>query len=212
MKRMIALIAAILFITSSALAEDQQSSAIDKVYCALPLPQSTTVKLQEPVALPQPTDRLHFLGFRFSLGVPTGAALELEASPMKWWHLSLGGSYAGLGPAIVGEVGIDPIDFSIGPTLNFMTGGSFPGHLPGVSQMPDVSYQFEELLVGFRLGKRNHAGFFLEGGPVWMQVQTNNFQSFLQSQSTNLNGILIGNPSAAISAFGAGRLGFYVMF
>jgi hypothetical protein len=174
-------------------------------------PAGSTVPLQG-IYYPAPKqERHHWVGMRFSIGVPSGVLLGLDVFPVRWGHLNISGGYAGLGPVIEGSLGVDPIKFPISPIVDVVFGGALPGHVPGVN-MPEVRYTYQELLGGLRLGSRNKAGFILEGGGGWLQGSTSGFQQFINANTNTPSSITLGEPSVSAKMFGAARIGFFVAF
>jgi hypothetical protein len=208
-RHFIAILAFVILCLPSIARAQQSQVMVDRSYYTQTIPATQPIPTQPVVD--QSVPRLHWLGFRLSLGVPSGVALELEGNPTRWLHLDVGGAYAGLGPVIVEEVGVDFFPFVISPVIDTVFGESLSGTVPGV-QMPPISYTFETAMVGLRFGRRDRVGFVLEGGMGALQVSTSGFQSFLQTQSTSINGIVLSNPSASVLMLGCGRVSFFVDF
>jgi hypothetical protein len=185
--------------------------------CMLLVSASSTAKADEPAAtsaqvvVVQPQERHRWVGMQFDVGAPDGVALGVVVRPyVNWARLNLSGTYNAIAPGIRGGLTLDPIKFPVAPTLTFEGGHAWQGDIPGQgSKLPQVGYDYMNLHLGLEFGNRDHWRFFLQGGPSWLHITTNNFQSVVGSSDPNL---LIGNPTANVSVIPTAKLGFALYF
>jgi hypothetical protein len=181
---------------------------ISIVACLLLLTASTAARADDSST---PPERHRWVGMQFDLGVPDGAALGVVVRPyVNWARLNLSGTYNGMAPGIRGGVTLDPIKFPVAPTLTFEGGHAFDGSVPGTgTSLPKFDYDYANLHLGLEFGNRDRWRFFLQGGPSWLHVNTNDFQSVVGSSDASLR---IGNPTANVSVIPTAKLGFALYF
>lgn len=157
--------------------------------------------------VPQP--RFRYVGLSFDIGAPDGAALGVVVRPhLNWLRLDLAGTYNGLAPGLRGGLTLDPIKFPMVPTLTLEGGGTWPGKVPGVSNSPEVSYDYVNLHLGIEFGNRDTWRFYLRGGWSYINAQVSDFQNAITLPS----GVSIGNPTLSGWVAPSAKLGFAIYF
>jgi hypothetical protein len=140
-------------------------------------------------------------GFGMDVGVPSGGAVGLVINPgLDWMRLQGSLTYDYLSFGGRGSLQLDPLallpNCPIGLFADVQGGWQPQASIPGRSDLPSVGFDYLNLYGGLRLGKPNgfHWNFLI--GPTYMHITTSNFQSILnQVNSSNLNGLVVGNPT-----------------
>jgi hypothetical protein len=139
-----------------------------------------------------------------SFGVPVGASFDITVHPFVDW-LQLEGSVTYNYVAVGYKFGAiwDPInmlwpDSGVGLFADLQYGVSPMGSIPGVDNAPSVSYSYTNFYGGLRLGNAKGFHWDIELGPSWINFNTSNFQSFVNSNNSN-NNVKVADPT--VSAF-----------
>src|SRR5208337_1881688 len=134
------------------------------------------------------------LGFGMDLGLPSGIALGFVVHP-KTDALSLEASFTEnvLSPGGRLSLRMDP--FALLPRLpialyadlqaGFAGRGSIPGHS---ADLPSFSYEYVNFYGGLRLGRAKNFNWFFEAGPTYMAINTGNFQTLVNNNTSNVKG------------------------
>ena len=158
-------------------------------------------------------------GFGMSIGIPAGVGVQFVMNPwLDWARLDISFQENVLSPG--GRLGLqlDPLAvFHRLPFGVFADGqvGFFPqGNIPGhSSSLPSVGYTYETFMGGIRLGKPNGFHWNFEAGLTHLGVTTGNFQSVVNKNGgSNTGNLVLGNPTASITASPAVETGFTVVW
>lgn len=141
------------------------------------------------------------VGFGMDVGVPSGGAVGVVVNPgLDWARLQASLTYDYLAFGGRGSLQLDPFallpNCPIGLFADVQGGFQPEASIPGHSDLPGVGFDYVNLYGGLRLGKPNGFHWNFEVGPTYLHVSTKNFQSVLnQVNNSNLNGLVLGNPT-----------------
>lgn len=155
------------------------------------------------------------IGFGLDAGVPSGLGIGVVVHPKADWISAEASFTFALAPGGRLALQLDPIaaaapKLPIGLFADVQGGFAQQGNIPGQANFPMVGYDYFNTYLGLRLGKASGFQWVLEGGPTYIHINTNNFQSFVNQQSNV--GLSLGNPSLSGWAIPTFMTGFRVVF
>lgn len=161
-----------------------------------------------PAHAAAPSRPHHTFGMTMDVGLPDGAALGLVVRPkFDWLRLGAAVTHNGMGPGVRLGVTLDPVQYSVGPTLTVEGGHCFAGTVPGIQGSPSIGYDYANFHLGLEFGNRASFRFFIRGGASWVNM------SGAQAQNSVINnGSTIMNPSYTGWVAPSAKLGFALYF
>lgn len=154
-------------------------------------------------------------GFGMDLGVPSGVALGFVVHPASdWLTLQASVTYNAMAPGGRLSLQLDPFGLlpncPIGLFVDVQGGFAAQGSLVFMPNSPSVGYDYVNFYGGLRFGKPNGFHWNIEVGPTYMHVNTDNFQSWANSQFAQA--FTVGNPTAQGWVLPTFMTGFEVMW
>ena len=153
-----------------------------------------------------------WLGVQVDAGVPDGATLGLVARPgLAWTRVSAAYSFNVISSGFRGGISLDPIKYTVAPTLSVEVGHVFKGKLNGgwfdLDRDPEVGYDYLNLHLGFEVGDRDSWRLLLHGGlsRVWLRVDD------IESGDDDTT-VTIEGANANATVFGTAKIGFVILF
>lgn len=168
--------------------------------------------------------RRPFVGLAFDAALPDGAGVNLMVRPFHWLELHAGVAHNAITPGFRGGVTFLPLDRWFVPTLTLELGTHPPGDanpllraVTGnnslrIGALENIGYDFQNALLGFTFGSREHFTIFLRGGITRVVGRTGSDNTVISSgggSGTGVGTVTVENPTLLLPA---AKVGFALYF
>lgn len=168
--------------------------------------------------------RRPFVGLAFDAALPDGAGVNLMVRPLRWLELHAGVAHNAITPGFRGGVTFLPVDRWFVPTLTLELGTHPPGDanplvqaVTGnsslrISALENIGYDFQNALLGFTFGSREHFTIFVRGGITRVVGRTGSEETVISSgggSGTGVGTVTVENPTLLLPA---AKVGFALYF
>jgi hypothetical protein len=169
-------------------------------------------------------DHRPFVGLSFDAALPDGAGVNLMVRPFNWLELHAGVAHNAITPGFRGGVTFLPVDRWFVPTLTLELGTHPPGDANPIVQtvtgnsalsfaaLDQIGYDYQNALVGFTFGSREHYTVFLRGGVTRVVGRSGSEQLVVSNgggTSSGVGSVTVENPTLILPA---AKIGFALYF